>query len=186
MPQKSFEDELTELGYDDLIPAFRAAVQQGAQAMLGAQQQHKSKEDWFAELFRQNPDLKGHEETVHFIIGRDTDLHDMPVSKSYEAVAERARKRLEAQRSHEEYMKPYRAYSDGGVAEPAHGQKHLSVDDFEREGITRPGSLGDPYCRDGETPEQFQREVTRTMSRAAKAASEMPQEELQAILSEVA
>ena len=42
----------------------------------------------------------------------------------------------------------------------------------------------DPYSRDGETPKQFQ--VTRIQSRAAKAASEIPETELQAILEEVA
>lgn len=166
--QKSFEDELTELGYDDLIPAFRAAVQQGAQAMLGAQQQHKTREDWFAELYRQNPDLKGHEETVHFIIGRDTDLHDMPVSKSYEAVAERARKRLEAQHNHEEYMKPHKAFSGG----PDGPLQTISVDEFEKTGMTRPGSLGDTIRKRREMREQRGPTNMARYARESKAKGE--------------
>lgn len=92
MPHKSFEDELTELGYDDLIPAFRAAVQQGARAMLGAQQQTRSREDWFGTLYSQNPDLVGHEETVNLVLSRDmAELQDLPAKDCYDKVAERAR-----------------------------------------------------------------------------------------------
>lgn len=40
----------------------------------------------------------------------------------------------------------------------------------------------DPYCRDGETPVQFEH-VTRARTMATKAAMEIPHEELQAIIS---
>lgn len=140
MPQKSFEDELTELGYDDLIPAFQAAVRQGAQAMLGAQRQQQSRDGWFSDFYKSNPSLVGHEDTVNFVMGRDmAELQDLPASQAINVIAGKARQRIEAQHNHEEYMKPHRAFSGG----PGGELKHPSVDDFERTGMTRPGSLGD-------------------------------------------
>lgn len=138
--QNSFEEELTELGYDDLIPAFQAAVRQGAQAMLGAQRQQASRDGWFSDFYKANPSLVGHEDTVNFVMGRDmAELQDLPASQAIDVIAGKARKRLEAQHHHEEYMKPHRAFSGG----PDGSLQTLSVDDFERKGITRPGSLSD-------------------------------------------
>lgn len=138
--EKSFEEQLTELGYDDLVPVFRAAVRQGAQAMLGAQRQQASKDGWYSDFYNANPNLVGHEDTVNFVMQRDmADFADLPASEAINAVAERVQGRLDAQRHHEKYIAPHRAFSGG----PDGALHHLSVDDFEKHGMTRPGSLGD-------------------------------------------
>lgn len=141
MPQeKGFEEQLAELGYDDLVPVFRSAVRQGAQAMLGAQRQQQSRDGWFSDFYKANPSLVGHEDTVNFVMGRDmAELQDLPASQAIDVIAGKAKQRIEAQHHHEEYMKPHRAFSGG----PGGELKHPSVDDFERSGMTRPGSLGD-------------------------------------------
>lgn len=51
-------------------------------------------------------------------------------------------------------MKPYRAYGESAGPGGPNAQKLLSVDDFERESITRPGSLGDTIRKRREMRQQ--------------------------------
>ncbi|MCA1366655.1 hypothetical protein I6F15_04445 [Bradyrhizobium sp. BRP14] len=138
--EKGFEEQLVELGYDDLVPVFRAAVQQGAQATIAAQRQQASRDGWFQSLYKAHPSLKDHPDTVQFVMQRDmADLADLPASQAIDEVASRVNRRLEAQKNHDRYMAERRAYSGGPDGE----LQHVSVDEFEASGMTAPGSLGD-------------------------------------------